>query len=99
MQTRLMTPEHPEWDDFMDMLVEQLVEDSGLELTDELTIAHITGGCDHTFDKSRAAMMLIEDANIRESLENFKDKGGYCDCEVVLNIQPRENEYKEEEEQ
>lgn len=92
MAGRLMTPEHPEWDDFMDMLVDQLVEDSGMALEDRITLEHVTKGCDHTFEKSRAAMMLIEDANIRESIEYFKDQGGYCDCEVVLNVHPREDE-------
>lgn len=92
MKGRLMTPEHPEWDDFMEMLIDQLVEDSGIELVDDITIEHMTKGCDHTLEKSRAAMMLIEDANIKESLEYFKDKGGCCDCEVVLNVHPREEE-------
>ena len=55
----------------------------------------ITWGCDHTFRKT-AGWLMIYLSNPEEADENraeIEKRGGYCDCEVLLNAlgDPDEN--------
>lgn len=66
----IMTPTHPLWDEF----VEQLDE-----VADE---------CDSTMDKPLAREILesMPDIDVEASFAFFEEYGGYCDCEILLNV-------------
>jgi hypothetical protein len=58
----------------------------------EALIAHVDGvvladGCDHTLRATDAwaAAHDVEPARLHVALEEY---GGYCDCEVVMNVDP-----------
>ncbi len=42
--------------------------------------------CDHTFQRTRRVLEEIEGADVEKSLEYFESEGGFCDCEVILNV-------------
>jgi hypothetical protein len=41
--------------------------------------------CNHDLSSSIAILSQM-DFDVDDSLEYFRDHGGYCDCEVLLNI-------------
>lgn len=62
-----------EWEEFIE------------ELQSELNISP----CNHSFDKTKEILeqMDIEgDLDITLILEDFKDEGAYCDCEIIENL-------------
>lgn len=66
----IMSPDHPLWDDFIERL------DAVADL------------CDSTSDKplARAILETIPDIDIEATFAFFEDYGGYCDCEILLNV-------------
>ena len=42
--------------------------------------------CDHTMRVTRRVLETLEGVEVEGSLEAFEAQGGYCDCEVVLNV-------------
>ena len=77
-----MTPEHVDWKKFCDALASpefcNFTED-GRWLC--------AGGTDKTF-----AVKLLErdypDVDIEETLSYFENHGGFCDCEILFNVDP-----------
>ena len=71
-ESPLMTPEHPDWPLFCEGL------DRALRLG---------GGCDHTHKHCRESLELMgfRSEHIEDSIRHFEERGGYCDCEVMLN--------------
>ena len=41
--------------------------------------------CDHTLKQTRA-WLKAHQKPLRENLRAIKERGGYCDCEVLLNV-------------
>jgi Protein of unknown function (DUF2695) len=71
----LMTTENPRWNEFADAL-----DQMGAKF-----------GCDgdHRRYVHRHARTVMEDMgkiDIEGSLAYFRDHGGYCDCEILLNV-------------
>lgn len=62
--------DHTHWDEFVDRFEELDYE------------------CDHTFNHSKKILqdMGYSDSEIEVICEWFGEKGGYCDCEVHLNV-------------
>lgn len=84
MAKQVMTPDHFLWDVFADRL-------SGPE------------GCDFKEDKEKGytwkcaggtnktyATIILEDMgmDVEKSLAYFEQHGGYCDCEILFNVDP-----------
>jgi len=44
-------------------------------------------GCDHTMTMTLDFLKQKEIKNIDEVVEWLNDKGGYCDCEVLANVE------------
>ncbi len=65
-----LTPQHPRWEDFV------------LALEDTLEAA---GVCDHSH---RISSHWLEDHgfDVTETLAHFEQHGGFCDCEVYVNL-------------
>ncbi len=66
-----MTVEHEQWDEFIDSLVD-------------------AGGCDGTDAFPIARRILTEmgltAGEVEQSISYFKQHGGFCDCEIFLNV-------------
>jgi hypothetical protein len=78
--TELMTPEHPLWEEFIDQFGNcVLVEDEK---------GNILSQCKGGTDKSHATAILkmMPGIDIEGSLDYFEAHGGYCDCEILLNV-------------
>ena len=44
-------------------------------------------GCDGTLDKTRSILKEhFPQYNIEETIKYFESEGGYCDCEILLNV-------------
>ena len=66
-----MTPKHPQWRVFCE----------------ELARAIRRYGCDGGTSQRQAEKILPKyGINIDESLAYFNEHGGYCDCEILLNV-------------
>lgn len=77
----LMTPEHPLWEDF----IERLSGPEGCNFKDDLTWQ-----CDGGRSRPRAVRILLsmDDIDVEGSLAYFDRHGGYCDCEIIFNVDP-----------
>jgi Protein of unknown function (DUF2695) len=77
MNTKILTPENPQWMTFLGMLAG----------------AHCAHGCQHDYRHSEKIMTDIGGIDIPESIAFFQKHGGFCDCEVGLNVQDNWEEY------
>ena len=73
----IMDSGHPEWYEFAGLLIQ----------------ANKDHGCDNGIQRPHTTELLetcFPDVNIPATLAYFEQMGGYCDCEVVLNVFPKE---------
>ena len=70
----ILTPESPRWEQFTDML-------GSMEWCDGDAGAHV-----HRYAK--AVMAAMGGIDIEATLAFFESHGGYCDCEILLNVDP-----------
>jgi hypothetical protein len=80
---KVLTPKSPRWDEFADALYEALYGPNG--------------GCDGDIGQAgptkvhghaKQIMTAMGGVDIPASLKFFASKGGYCDCEILLNVDP-----------
>jgi len=54
---------------------------------DELSVYwHCGGGNDQSKARAILARMGLRPAEIMANLQYFRNHGGYCDCEIVMNV-------------
>ena len=87
-KTQVMAPDHPRWDEF----VERLEGPEGCDFTPAASGLGHEWTCSRDADRPLSrkilrAMGLSEDA-IAASFAYFDTRGGYCDCEVIYNVNP-----------
>lgn len=78
-----MTPEHPAWEEFYRRL-------SGPEGCDfrPHPIEGLTFNCDGDITRSMATKILQDmGADVDASRDYFSDHGGFCDCEIIFNVE------------
>lgn len=78
----VMTPDHPAWEEFYERL-------SGPEesKSQEHPTGDLASTCDGSIKRPRATKILHEmGADVEASLDYFAAQGGYCDCEIILNV-------------
>jgi hypothetical protein len=70
---KIMNFDHPKWNEFISML------------GDEIGSIH---GCDCTESKPNTKKVLEEIGNIdiEKTFKFLESEGGYCDCEIMLNV-------------
>jgi hypothetical protein len=80
----MMTPKHPQWDDF----VRRLEGPQGVDFRHDSKLGEETWDCSHNFRNSAAvlARMGLPADDIEATFEFFVREGAYCDCEVLLNL-------------
>jgi len=76
----VMTPEHPQWDEFTEALGKAL--------------GGLPGRCDgdrgeagpNAHRHAKQILTKMRCIDIEQSLDFFEDNGGYCDCEILFNV-------------
>ncbi len=86
----ILTPESPRWEEFADALSEAMDWNAESWLCD----GDGTGKSDpklvHRYAK--AVMARMGNVDIAGSIEFFRDHGGFCDCEILFNVDRTEKE-------
>lgn len=77
----LVTPGHPRWEEFLDRLTGPL----GLDVRDGGW--HCAGGEDKSHCRRILLAMGLSPATVETNLTFFERHGGYCDCEVWMNVE------------
>jgi hypothetical protein len=92
-----MTPEHDRWEEFIDRL-------GGPEGCDfrEKEDGSLTSICDPSNRRRPGCRRImrrmgLSRRQIAASLAYFEEHGGYCDCEVLMNVDPYEDDIVEEQ--
>jgi Protein of unknown function (DUF2695) len=80
MSLEVMTPESPRWEQFVNTL------DSAM--TGNYCAGDENENPAHAHRYAKAAMAAMGGIDIENSLAFFKEHGGYCDCEILLNVDP-----------
>lgn len=78
----LITPGHPRWEEFLD----RLTGPQGLGV--RAGGWHCAGGEDKTHSRRILLEMGQSPAAVEANLAFFERHGGYCDCEVWMNVEP-----------
>lgn len=79
----IMTPTNPRWDEF----TEKLGGEDGCNFRekDGKTIWTCNGEKDRPF--ARKILTEMGDIDIDATMEFFNKHGGYCDCEILFNVE------------
>jgi hypothetical protein len=93
----VMTPKSPRWDEFCDALDKALgLLDCGGDGTqlDRKTGKVIPLNPDWpTHALTKRVLKLMGHVDVEASIDFYKQHGGYCDCEVMLNVVMNEAAY------
>lgn len=83
---QIMTPEHPRWNEFITRL--EGPEGCNVHLKDPTDPKSVVWTCGGGDEKSFASKILntMFEIDVKKSLEFFEEKGGFCDCEILLNV-------------
>ena len=82
MRRAVMTPAHPQWQKF----VERLAGPEGCNFRQER--GQFVFDCDGEPSRLKTTALLLDyDVDVAASLAYFEEHGGYCDCEVVFNVE------------
>ncbi len=79
MKLPIMTPNHDRWDEFC----ERLGGTEGCDFQEDGTWKCL-GGTDKTF--AIAILIDMGGVDIPASLSFFEQNGGFCDCEILFNV-------------
>ena len=84
----VMTPQHPRWEEFVCRLAGPGPE--GIDFTVGPGVNQISSRCAGGEDKTYAHKLLttIHGVDVEASLAYFEEHGGYCDCEILINVDP-----------
>ena len=79
----IMTPKHPKWREF----IKRLCGPEGLNF--KKVDGRWEWSCDNTMERPIAHRILTEhypEVDVEATMQYFDDHGGYCDCEIVHNV-------------
>jgi hypothetical protein len=77
----VMTPKSPRWDEFCDALDEAV---GLLDCGGDSTFPPNPDWPTHALTKR--VLTLMGHVDVEASIDFYKQHGGYCDCEVMLNV-------------
>lgn len=60
-----------------------------LDLFDYLNEQSETTGCSHDFSLTEQFLRDKQVNNVEEVLEFLRENGGYCDCEIIFNVEEK----------
>lgn len=82
----IMTPEHPRWDEFAYKL-DKACHFTQSDPKDPKTISWRCGGGNRKlFARRVLKQMRYSKTSIEASCRFFEERGGYCDCEILFNV-------------
>lgn len=83
IKTSVMTPEHPSWSKF----TKQLGGPQGCHFREQR--GEFLFNCDGSHERPKATAILkgFAGINVEASLQYFEEHGGYCDCEILFNVE------------
>ena len=70
MEKEIMTPENARWRKFTHLLADKLK----------------TNGCTNDVELAPKILEEMGDIDIEKTLEYFQNEGGWCDCEILMNV-------------
>lgn len=79
MENKIMTPEHPDWQDFLWLL-------DNLPLCYQRFYNTKISKCDQTLKITKGILETFRDVDVEKSLEYIKQHLGSCDCQVVGHV-------------
>jgi hypothetical protein len=71
MTNLIMIPEHPRWNEFAEKLC---------------AVVHSPRDCNHTTQNTGSILTAMGDLDVKASLDSLQSRGGFCDCEVIMNV-------------
>ena len=78
MKREILTPSHRYWNAFSYRL-------------NQMINTHIEGkpqfNCKHDLSNTTKILKSLPNIDVEESLSLLQDLGGFCDCEVLINVQ------------
>jgi hypothetical protein len=80
----VMTRQHPRWEEF----VVRLEGPEGLSFTLGPKRGQMRSRCSGHTDRpyARSILTAMGGMNVEGSMKYFEDHGGFCDCEILLNV-------------
>lgn len=89
--SNVMDMDNPRWDEFLELLDKELARDD------------FTEACDATTDKPLARRALVRmgltSGEIAATFEFLESRGGFCDCEIFLNVDMPLSWFEEDEDE
>lgn len=96
----ILTREHPQWDQFIQILEGILYFH---EIENEDGEPDIAWHCESDFTQTTAVLNfmislgILKDIDIDGTIEYFQENGGYCDCEVLFNVDDDDDDDDEDD--
>jgi hypothetical protein len=84
--SELMTPANSRWSEFVGRLNDALCIDDGHWRCDGDRVQAVEPVFVHRYAKH--VMAEMGQIDIEGSLAFFREHGGYCDCEILFNVDP-----------
>lgn len=90
-----MTPDNPRWKEFAERL--EGTEGCNFREKEEGNPDSITWDCNGTMERplARAILEKMGDIDIEATMEFFEENGGRCNCEILFNVDPDDEEDEE----
>lgn len=90
--TDIMTPEHPRWQEFCEMLEGPEYCNFHEEVPGNINTFSFT--CDNSKNRpfARAILEKMGGFNVDASLDAIYRLGGHCDCEILFNADPDDDD-------
>ena len=79
MTLKILTPKSPRWDMFVRLLDSTMTEAS---------LPEGKWPCRHDHRYAEAVLAELGGIDIDGTLRFFEKHGGYCDCEILFNVDP-----------
>jgi hypothetical protein len=78
----VLTPQNPQWTEFVNRLSAALyIDDKSWRCDGDQGMSP-----EHVHRHAKAVMATMGGIDTAASLDFFKAHGGYCDCEILLNV-------------
>ena len=90
--SRVMTPRHPRWDEFtwkLGSIIEEASQQNVSLCSNDLFVAARVLRSMASIDR-QIEVPSDGTIDIPASLEFFRNHGGHCDCEVLMNVDPKQ---------
>jgi len=88
-EMEIMTPDSSRWKEFAD----RLEGEEGCNFVEKEN-GSITWNCSGSEERplARAILEKMGDVDIDATMQYFDEHGGFCDCEILFNIDPCDDE-------